>query len=105
MTEIQHVTPQEAWELTQQGTLLVDVREIDEVNQKRYYTSRYLHLALSTLPENFAQIPTNEKVIIGCRACGRSQKAIAFLLSQGYTNLANLEGGIIAWEEAGLPII
>ena len=57
MTEIQHVTPQEAWELTQQGTLLVDVRETDEVSQKRYDTSRYLHLALSTLPENFTQIP------------------------------------------------
>ena len=105
MTEIQHVTPKEAWELTQQGTLLVDVRETDEVSQKRYDTSRYLHLALSTLPENFSQIPANEKVIIGCRSGVRSQKAIAFLLSQGYTNLANLEGGIIAWEEAGLPII
>ena len=99
MTEIQHVTPKEAWEL------IVDVRETDEVSQKRYDTSRYLHLALSTLPENFSQIPTNEKVIIGCRSGVRSQKAIAFLLSQGYTNLANLEGGIIAWEEAGLPII
>ena len=32
MTEIQHVTPKEAWELTQQGTLLVDVRETDEVS-------------------------------------------------------------------------
>jgi len=64
MTEIEHVTPQEAWELTQQGTLLVDVRETDEVSQKRYDTSRYLHLALSTLPENFTQIPTNEKIII-----------------------------------------
>ena len=105
MTEIQHVTPQEAWELTQQGTLLVDVRETDEVSQKRYDTSSYLHLALSTLPENFTQIPTNEKVIIGCRSGVRSQKAIDFLLSQGYTHLANLEGGILAWEEAGLLVI
>ena len=105
MTEIQHVTPKEAWELIQQGTLLVDVREGDEVAQKRYDTSRYLHLALSTLPENFSQIPTNEKVIIACRSGVRSQKAIDFLLGQGYTHLANLEGGILAWEEAGLPII
>ena len=42
MTEIQHVTPKEAWELTQQGTLLVDVRETDEVSQKRYDTSTLL---------------------------------------------------------------
>ena len=105
MTEIEHVTPQEAWKLTQQGTLLVDVRETDEVSQKRYDTSRYLLLALSTLPENFSLIPANEKVFIGCRSGVRSQTAIDFLLSQGYTHLANLEGGILAWEEAGLPII
>ena len=91
--------------LFRSGIFLVDVRETDEVSQKRYDTSRYLHLALSTLPENFSQIPTNEKVIIGCRSGVRSQKAIDFLLSQGYTHLANLEGGILAWKKAGLPII
>lgn len=105
MNDIQHITPEEAWKLTKQGTLLVDVREANEVAQKCYKVNHYLHLPLSTLTENFAQIPIDKTVIIACHSGGRSQKAIAFLLEQGYKKLLNLDGGILSWEKAELPII
>ena len=52
MVEIIHVAPKEAFALSQQGVLLVDVREADEVAQKRYEVAHYLHLPLSKLDKN-----------------------------------------------------
>ena len=49
MVAIKQLSPQEAFALSEQGVLLVDVREADEVAQKRYQVANYLHLPLSQL--------------------------------------------------------
>lgn len=105
MISAEQICPSDAWKLTQEGVLLVDVRETDEVSQERYEVSRYMHLSLSELPQRFREIPNDKKVIIACRSGIRSQKAIDFLLSQGYEKLCNLEGGILAWKEQEFPIV
>lgn len=51
----------------------------------------------SVLKEKDAQI------VIQCRSGKRSMNACMFLLSKGYTDLNNLEGGILAWTQAGYP--
>ena len=38
-----------------------------------------------------------------CRTGGRSQNATQFLQSQGFENVTNVSGGIVAWNRAGLP--
>lgn len=104
MTEIIHIAPKEAFTLSQQGVLLVDVREADEVAQKRYEVTNYLNLPLSKLADMYEELPTGQQLIIACLSGGRSQKAITFLQTKGYEELLNLEGGIKAWEAAGLPV-
>jgi rhodanese-related sulfurtransferase len=44
------------------------------------------------------------RVIVYCRSGARAALACATLKTLGYENVANLEGGIGAWQEAGLPI-
>ena len=105
MAEIIHVAPKEAFALSQQGVLLVDVREADEVAQKRYKVDHYLYLPLSKIVEEYNQLPQGQQLIIACLSGGRSQKAIAFLQSKGYDDLLNLDGGIKAWEAEGLPVV
>lgn len=48
-------------------------------------------------------IPKDKQVILACQKGGRSQKAFDLLKEKGFTNMANLEGGMNAWSEAGLP--
>ena len=46
------------------------------------------------------EIPKDKKVIVHCRSGVRSANAIHFLEQNGYENLHNLEGGILAWNQA-----
>jgi rhodanese-related sulfurtransferase len=44
------------------------------------------------------KIDKNKPVVVMCRSGKRSAAAIMQLEQQGYTNLSNLKGGILAWQ-------
>jgi molybdopterin/thiamine biosynthesis adenylyltransferase/rhodanese-related sulfurtransferase len=48
---------------------------------------------------------TGQRVVLYCRSGNRSGKAAEELAGLGYTNLAHLGGGILAWQEQGLPVV
>ncbi len=65
-----------------------------------------LRLAYDQIDGNLDQLPTEKdaKIVVYCLTSGMAKKAVASLLSQGYTNIWMLEGGTTAWEESGLII-
>ena len=65
-----------------------------------------LRLAYDQIDGNLDQLPTEKdaKIVVYCLTSGMAKKAVASLLSQGYTNIWKLEGGTTAWEKAGLII-
>ena len=76
---------------------LLDVREPAEWDVAHIEGA---HLKpLSKLEENFSDIPRDKPVYCYCKTGRRSAKVVTFLESQGYTNLANVIGGIQAWSE------
>ena len=86
------------------GALMVDVREVDEVAAKAYDVENIINVPLSQLNDRMSEIPKDKKVIMACRSGHRSGKATKILMSHGYTNVVNMEGGIIGWESKGLPV-
>ncbi|MEM7531462.1 MAG: rhodanese-like domain-containing protein [Chloroflexota bacterium] len=56
------------------------------------------------MPNNLQEIPTDKTVILTCRSGNRSGKATDFLRQQGYTNVHNMAGGILAWQQAGYAV-
>jgi rhodanese-related sulfurtransferase len=53
-------------------------------------------------PKHKPELDPDGRVIVYCRSGVRAALACATLLDMGYTNVANLEGGFAAWQEAGL---
>ena len=88
------------WQDRGEEFVLIDVREGYE------YESANLggiHIPLGQVEQHLDKIPKEGRVIVHCKAGGRSAQAISKLEGLGYQNLMNLEGGILAWKEAFEP--
>lgn len=75
---------------------LIDVREISEYNEQNIGG---LNIVLGDILRRKEEVDKNKKVVVHCRSGKRSATAISVLDKQGYKNLYNLEGGIIAWNK------
>jgi len=101
-TTVIQVTPAAAEELIIAGASIVDVREADE-----WSAGHAPHAALipmSQVEARIDEIQPEHPAVIVCRSGGRS-KAITELLTARGINAVNVEGGMRAWEQAGLPIV
>lgn len=97
------VTVQEA--LERQGdeppALIVDVREMDEFVELRVANAALM--PLSQFGTRFVELRQDQPLLMLCRSGGRSSRATAFLLQQGYSDVCNVEGGMLAWQRADQP--
>ena len=62
-----------------------------------------VHIPLMELPQRLADLPTGHTVVV-CRIGARSAQAVAYLTQQGL-DVANVEGGMAEWAEAGRPMV
>ena len=49
------------------------------------------------MPRRYQELPKDVEIISQCKMGGRSQKAVDFLRTVGFTNIKNLKGGILDW--------
>ncbi|MCB8982685.1 MAG: rhodanese-like domain-containing protein [Ardenticatenaceae bacterium] len=85
-----------------EDVVLFDVREQFEYDEG--HIPGVTLIPLGDLPNRLNEIPTDKTVIMTCRSGNRSGQAADFLRQNGYTNVHNMEGGIVAWQQAGLPV-
>jgi len=86
------------------GPLLLDVREDSEFAQG--YIAGAKHIPVGELDQRIAELDDwrDQDILIYCRAGQRSARAAAVLKRHGFTNLHKLDGGIMAWQSANLPL-
>jgi hydroxyacylglutathione hydrolase len=82
--------------------LVLDVRAPGERHDK--YIEGSVHLPLNRLKRQLHEVPRNRKVVLQCAGGYRSAIAASILANHGLTEIADLVGGLAAWEEAGLDL-
>lgn len=73
---------------------LIDVREGHEVE---ICVMGGEHIPMGDVLDNLDKISKTKQVIVHCRSGARSGAICQALEKEGYTNVYNLKGGIIAW--------
>ena len=81
---------------------LLDVREQWEYDEG--HIPGVTLLPLGEVPARMSEIPTDKEVIVTCRSGNRSGQAVDFLRQNGFDNVHNMQGGIVAWEQAGYEV-
>jgi len=98
MQQIQTISVQELAKMRKEKIphQLIDVREAYEF---KFCHIDGLLIPLDEIESRSAEVNRNQKVVVQCRSGQRSATAIALLEQQGFTNLYNLTGGILAWSD------
>ena len=82
--------------------VVIDVRTAEE------YASGHIHGAVNIpfdqVAERIDEIDTSHGVALYCMVGPRARKGESALLAAGYEEVLHLEGGLAAWQAAGLPV-
>jgi len=96
--------PQEALKALQQGALLVDLRSEDLLAMKAFAVPEFVHLPHTMLPQHTAELPKDRLLILADSSGVYTKGAAAELQAMGFERIACLNGGMLAWDQAGMPV-
>ncbi|MFE3201306.1 rhodanese-like domain-containing protein [Embleya sp. NPDC059237] len=81
---------------------VLDVREAYEWDAGHVAGAR--HIPMNTLLDRIDEVPHDTRVYVMCRVGGRSAQVTHYLGQQGW-DAVNVDGGMLAWEAAGRPMV
>ncbi len=102
------ITPQQLSDLTQSGTSveLIDVRTPVEYREVHVDFARNVPLdKLDIAKLTAGRTGSGQPLYVICRSGSRGKQACEKILAAGHTNVVNVEGGTLAWDQAGLPVV
>ena len=102
ITEVDHVAATQL--INHKNALVLDVREQGEYDAGHIVNSKLI--PLGKLHDRIGELEKYRErpIVVVCRSGQRSTAACALLGKQGFTHAVNLNGGIIAWQKASLPL-
>ena len=100
---IWEIQPQ-AFEELSPAVQLIDVREPDEFVGPLGHIRGARSIPLGQLRERVGELSKDRPVVVACRSGARSAQACVMLGKDGFTQVANLAGGMLRWRGQGLPV-
>jgi len=85
------------------GTVLLDVRENDEVANCKIPES--IHIPLAEVNTRFKELDPQKEIVVYCAAGVRSARASKILDNAGFKKVKNLKGGIRNWTASGGTVV
>jgi len=102
---LHHLSAKEANIILQDNVILVDLRDEFEIVYRGFDVPNAIWLPYKEFLSRWTELQPDCNYLFA-DSCGlRSKEACLFLLAKGYTNIANLIGGMVDWERDGLPTV
>lgn len=102
---LKKIDPQSAVQLmNRRHAMLIDVRDATEVLTGKIAQAK--HIPLADLEGRISELSKQKEkpVIVYCQSGARSAAACTLLQKNGFTEVYSLDGGLLAWEKAALPV-
>ena len=96
------VSVDEAYQLYQDGTFVLDVRTPEEWNE--FHAPNTTLIPLDELASRVNELPKDQPIVVVCRSGNRSQAGRDILLQAGY-NATSMNGGLTEWRASGHPVV
>jgi hydroxyacylglutathione hydrolase len=100
---ITQMSPEEVAPLLARDDLtVIDVRSESEWEEG--HLPNVSNIPAGYIADHLDELPTDSPLVLHCRSGARSSIAASVLAARGFTNVVNMSGGYIAWQQAGLPV-
>lgn len=85
---------------------IIDVRRAEEFNDQLGHidNAKLCTINETNFKKKLQSLNKNDQYLFVCRSGGRSSKAARIAQSLGFTNIFNLDGGMLAWDKCKLPV-
>lgn len=100
-----NVEPLQATRLVNDGAALLDVRS--EGEYRGGHIAGAVNIPVSQLKNKVETLSLSRQdpVVVYCASGSRSARACSLLAKNGFEQVYNLNGGILAWQSAGMPVV
>ncbi len=106
-TDIQLVSPVAAADVLEDRApevVLLDVRTPEEFNEAHVPDSVNIDFYAANFAAQLDELPKDVPYVVYCRSGNRSSSTMDIMRDLGFTEVWDVDGGIIAWSEADLPL-
>jgi phage shock protein E len=91
--------------ISEPGIILLDVRTPGEFAEGFIEGARLIDFQSGNFESEIASLDKNTTYAVYCRSGNRSGQAAKIMHDAGFHNVYNLDGGVIDWGNAGLPLV
>ena len=101
---LRFLSPQEAHGLLVTGAVLVDLRSDDLVEMKAFSVPSICHIPHRSLATCLSELPKDKLLVLADTSGVYTKEAAKLLLENGFPQVACLDGGMLAWDDAKMPL-
>lgn len=85
--------------------IILDVRTIEEFGEGHIEGAELLDFYRADFADQLDQLDKDQPYLIYCRSGNRSGQTLAIMEDLGFTDVADVDGGVLAWADAGLDLV
>lgn len=83
---------------------VLDVRTPEEYAEGHVEGATLIDFYEPDFADRIGELDPDATYVVYCRSGNRSGQATALMAQQGFTSVNDVDGGVLAWQAAGLPL-